>query len=323
MAVPHARQPEPEPEPENRDKQYVAPCEIPAARVPDKELEGAKVVLNIPDATRGRGVAEERARRRAPTVKIARADVETAVIRPVGGRDELTVPDQAAIRIPIDVTIDDPDLLADIHAQSGGATPRPGYIAPARPISDSPPARRGQSSRPPSSGRALEPPATAVPVGFAPPRKSRAPWVLLGIAALSGAGAAAVLATRGGVGPMAGEAPAAANAADTATAASTATAAQTTTSTASDPTAVAAATASSPSEGASSTEPSSEVASATSSASGPGAGNTAATLASLPTSRTPPSKATPAVAPNPPTTAPPRPTYRPPAARTSDIPDGI
>ncbi|NUP12714.1 MAG: hypothetical protein HOW73_42280, partial [Polyangiaceae bacterium] len=156
MAVPHARQPEPEPEPENRDKQYVAPCEIPAARVPDKELEGAKVVLNIPDATRGRGVAEERARRRAPTVKIARADVETAVIRPVGGRDELTVPDQAAIRIPIDVTIDDPDLLADIHAQSGGATPRPGYIAPARPISDSPPARRGQSSRPPSSGRALE-----------------------------------------------------------------------------------------------------------------------------------------------------------------------
>lgn len=326
-----------EPEPENKDKQYVAPCAIPVAAVPDKEIEGAKIVLNIPDAAqrgpRGRGVAEERARRRAPTVKITRGQIEAAM--PLGAvepltpeplppgvphrsarTDELTVPDQAAIRIPIDVTLDDPGLLSELQRAASPRVAQAELIVPVKPISQSPPTHH-------ASSRPHEPPATSMPVGFMPARteRSRAPWLVLGVLALGGGVAAAFFVTQPGVGP--GE-PASARADVTAEAATaTITTAATPASSSSPWTPVATAT-----DLGLPNEDSSAVASAaptTTSTTGRPA------LASLPASpqpvSLPPVSLPKATAANPASqvdvTAAPRPTYRPPVAKTSDIPSGI
>lgn len=184
-------EPEPEPEEENPDKQYVAPLVLPAARVPDKDVEGAKIVLNIPEPLANRTVADERARRRAPTVKISRAEVlGNAAPTPKKPSEELTVVNARVPVAAVDRTVDDPGLLDEIHGRKKG-----GYIAPAKPISEAPPPRT--SDRP--SGRALEPPATSMPVGVTPARqeKSKAPWLVFGILALGAAGAGVVAVTQG------------------------------------------------------------------------------------------------------------------------------
>lgn len=226
-------------EPENKDKQYVAPTSIPVGRVPDRELEGAKVVLNIPEPSkdvslRGSGVAEQRARRRAPTVKIARgalgaeggphriegqAGEALGALEPhpipvgAGGRsaksDELTTPDHAAIRIPIDVTVDDPELLRELGVDVPAASPSGsrGRITPAKPISASPPPMSAvetpppfthvrTTSAPPRASRPNEPLAQSIPVAAAAPReRSRLPWVALALLTLGGIGAAIFVVT--------------------------------------------------------------------------------------------------------------------------------
>ena len=197
----------PPPEPENKDKQYVAPCEIPAARVPLKDQEGAKIVINVPEK-RGDNVAGERARRRAPTVKLSRAEVDLAKMKTRG--IEPTLPDQPAFQI--DVTLDD--------LEDGDTAKRAnGYIEPAKPIAEAPRVAPASSRPPPSSGvaargagargdvaavgsfgaRALEPPPTSMPVGSSPKtERSRAPWIFLGVLLIGGGVAGAIFVTQKG-----------------------------------------------------------------------------------------------------------------------------
>ncbi len=96
--------PEPEPEPESPDRKYVAPTVIPTHTIPDHAEDAPKIVLNIPEPKASgpaeTRVAEVRARRRAPTVKIARGALGVSPsalgITPVRPMDE-----------DIDVAMDD------------------------------------------------------------------------------------------------------------------------------------------------------------------------------------------------------------------------
>lgn len=288
--------PPPEPEPENKDKQYVAPCEIPAARVPMKEQEGAKIVINVSEK-RSDGVAGERARRRAPTVKLSRAEVDLAKLKTRG--IEPTLPDQPAFQI--DVTLD--ELEDDETAK------RPvGYIEPAKPIAESPRALPVSSRPPPSSSvglRALEPPPTSMQVGASiKPERSRAPWIFVAVLLLGGGVAAAVFVTQNKSAPAAAEPPppsAAAKPAPSGTATSTAPAAA--------PTEAAPASSASEPSGSATGEPSAE----------PSAASTTASVAGIP----PAPVRNPSLAGRPAPTAPlPRATAKPPPPK-SDIPSGI
>lgn len=219
MPVPAAKT-KPRPPPGPNDKQYIAPREIPAAAMPEKDdVEGAKIVLNIPEPRGGKSVADQRARRRTATVKIERRALPPAVAVPTllartvedlpivtdeqleqtrqakaaiaRSQAEPTMPDQAAMRIPVDV---DAGLLAEAGVAHD-------VIDEVEPISVSPNLTRDDPSFPP--GRALEPPATSLHLARSRAEESsRAPrvvggWVVGGLLVLGAAAAGAFYVTKG------------------------------------------------------------------------------------------------------------------------------
>lgn len=209
---------------DDKDKKYVAPRVIPAAATPEKEHEGAKIVLNIPDAKprppaapgragrastpdAGQAVAEVRARRRAPTVKLSRAAVTGAM--------------NAADDIDVTMDEDDPEPPPPLEAPS---TPSAPPIHQSLPVGPAPPARRDARS----GGGALaargvlEPPATALPISE-PVRteSSKAPWLAVALLALGAAGAGVFVATRAPSGTSPAPARAVASSQATATAQAT------------------------------------------------------------------------------------------------------
>ncbi len=305
---------------EDKDKKYVAPRVIPAAATPEKEHEGAKIVLNIPDAKprppaapgrggrastpdAGQAVAEVRARRRAPTVKLSRAAVTGAM--------------NAADDIDVTMDDDDPEPPPPLEAP---ATPSAPPIHQSLPVGPAPPARRDARS----SGGALaargvlEPPATALPISE-PVRaeSSKAPWLAVALLALGAAGAGVFVATRA----PSGSSPAPARAAGQATAT-----AQVTAESSPEPTAPALAA---------SEAPSASTSDAATSGSGAASGDEPSAVAVVPPPQTNAGVAPPVKTPpvgtagrpawTPPASTQPRPpgTFKPPPKRTSDIPSSI
>lgn len=218
MPVPAAKT-KPRPPPGPNDKQYIAPREIPAAAMPEKDVEGAKIVLNIPEPRGGKSVADQRARRRTATVKIERRALPAPVLPPAvavptllartvedmpvvtdeqleqtrqakaaiaRSQTEPTMPDQAALRIPVDV---DAGLLAEAGVAQD-------IIDEVEPISISPNIHRDDPSFPP--GRALEPPATSLHLARGrTEERSRAPWIFGGLLVLGAAAAGAFYVSKG------------------------------------------------------------------------------------------------------------------------------
>jgi hypothetical protein len=198
---------------EEKDKKYIAPRVIPAAAVPDK-ADGAKIVLNIPDARADRApigsagapplktrtadvvegdkpaVAEVRARRRAPTVKMAR-------------------PNLSALKATDDVDVALEDDFEPPPPLDAPSAPAKGLVQ-AVPIGRAPPIEaesraaasleigRAIVERAPVSRRSgpHEAPATAIAIHETRTEKSRLPWVLFGALTLGAAAAGVFVATR-------------------------------------------------------------------------------------------------------------------------------
>jgi len=178
----------------NPDKAYVAPRTVPRAAMPDAaEPDSPKIVLNLPEApvpADTRQVAAARARRRAPTVKLARgtlaaqAAANAAEESDADREDELPLA-PTLLEIPIDTA--EMDRLA--AAEGLGPVASSGHVEAVAPIADAP-----QRSSLPRLGspRLGEAPATALHVADASgAERSRLPWIVGGVLLL-GAAAAAV-----------------------------------------------------------------------------------------------------------------------------------
>lgn len=219
---------------EDKDRTYIAPRVIPAAAVPEK-ADGAKIVLNIPDARTDRAppapplkqrsvepgvqlqssvagdkpaVAEVRARRRAPTVKIARPNL--SALSPADSID-VALDDELEPPPPLEAPTDDVDggSAAPLTAAKGLVQAVPIGVAPSSALQSRSPASLPVPGSKRISGPAHEAPATAIAIHETRQEKSRLPWVLFGALTLGAAAAGVFVATRKPEAGFASKAPAA------------------------------------------------------------------------------------------------------------------
>ncbi|HTJ81217.1 MAG TPA: hypothetical protein VL400_05815, partial [Polyangiaceae bacterium] len=189
---------------QSADKAYVAPRTVPQAALPASDADAPKIVLNLPEnkgPADSRQVAAARARRRAPTVKLARGTLAARAGAPPDEDDddgaEDLAPEPTLLEIPIDTAAMEalaPDLAG---ARAAKPPPRPpgSAITPVEPIADAPGRSNLPRLGPPRVG---EPPATALHVSEAPPsERSKAPWVIGGLLLLGAAAVGAFVVTRG------------------------------------------------------------------------------------------------------------------------------
>lgn len=171
-------------EPEDPNKAYLAPQVLPTPAVPDQD-DAQRIVLNLPDksAVLPPSPADvDRARRRAPTVKIPRATLAARTAAAEAKAPAANAPVEPAVALP-PAPPPAPKPPAPTAPKSSSASPTTGAAA-------------SRDSKPllslPTEPRAEAPP-TALHVSSPPPaRRSRLPWVALAALCI-GAGAFAML----------------------------------------------------------------------------------------------------------------------------------
>ena len=140
-------------------------------------------------------VAEVRARRRAPTVKMARPNL--SALSPADSID-VALDDDLEPPPPLEASASDADdrNAAPLTAAKGLVQAVPIGIAPVRAPQNRSPASLPVPGNQRISGPAHEAPATAIAIHDTRPEKSRLPWLLFGALTLGAAAAGVFVATR-------------------------------------------------------------------------------------------------------------------------------